>query len=487
MTFALRATLVAVLTAGACSTAPSGPGDAASPPIDAGFAGDADARAPSDGALVDADPSDAGFGQPDSGAEPPDTGAEPPDAAAADAAQVDAQPAPDATMPIRHVIVVVKENHTFDNYFGSFPGAAGTSTCARSDGTTFPCPHAPDMTPRDLNHQHDAALTDWAEGRMNGWDRVAGSSENGDDLAYAQYGRADIPNYWAYAETFTLGDHFFTQMLGSSFPGHLAVLAGQAAWATGNPTITGFPYWGCDQPSRARVSIEDQVSCMPQEVFPCFDIPSVPDVLPAGVTWKFYGTNFVVTSEIWSMFNAIRSIRNGPGWNNVVNAREFERDIDNGTLPAVSWLVDQDLADEHPRIGGVCNGENWTVEKLNKLMMSPYWQDSAILFTMDDFGGWYDHIAPPRQYGCNLAQPYGLGFRVPLIVISPYARPHFIFQEVAEQASIPRFIERVFGSTVTLSSLDPAAQDGQANDLFGAFDFQQAPLPPLVLPIRNCP
>jgi phospholipase C len=120
-------------------------------------------------------------------------------------------------------------------------------------------------------------------------------------------------------------------------------------------------------------------------------------------------------------------------------------------------------------------------------MNSPYWADTAILFTMDDFGGWYDHVTPPRQYGCDPTHPYGLGFRLPLIVMSPYARPGFVFHETSEQASIVRFIEKVFGTTQTLSQLDPAAQDGQANDLFGAFDFTQQPLPPLTLQQRTCP
>jgi len=118
-------------------------------------------------------------------------------------------------------------------------------------------------------------------------------------------------------------------------------------------------------------------------------------------------------------------------------------------------------------------------------MNSPYWQDTAILFTMDDFGGWYDHVKPPRQYGIDPAHPYGLGFRLPLLIMSPYAKPGFVFHEVAEQASIPRFIERVFGAPA-LSTLDPAAQDGQANDLLGAFDFAQQPLPPLPLQTRTC-
>jgi len=392
-------------------------------------------------------------------------------------------------IPITHVIVVVKENHTFDNYFGSFPGAEGTTSCALSDGGTVTPPHAPDSTPRDLCHEHTCALTDWNDGGMNAWDLTAGSSTNGDNLAYAQYQESDIPSYWAYARTFTLADHFFANVLGPSFPGHMMVLAAQAHWATDNPpTDVSWPYWGCDEPDGSTVPTLASGTCTESDVFPCFDIPSVPDVLPSGVTWKFYGTNFYVLPEIWSMFDGIRSIREGAAWStNIVDTSVFDTDVKAGTLPAVSWLVDQDLNDEHPAVGGVCVGENWTVDRLNLIMNSPLWASTAILFTMDDFGGWYDHVPPPRQYGCNPQQPYGLGFRLPLIVISPYAKPGFIFKEQAEQASIPRFIERVFGATQTLTDLDPAAQDKQANDLFDAFDFTQTPLPPLVLTDQTCP
>jgi phospholipase C len=137
----------------------------------------------------------------------------------------------------------------------------------------------------------------------------------------------------------------------------------------------------------------------------------------------------------------------------------------------------------------VCVGEDWTVHRINMIMKSPYWNETAILFTMDDFGGWYDHVAPPRLYGCDPKKPYGLGFRVPLIVISPYAKPSYVFHTQSDQSSIPRFIGRVFGSTKTLHDLDPAAQDDKADDLLGAFDFTQKPLPPLVLTERGsaCP
>ncbi len=410
------------------------------------------------------------------------------DSSAPDAAIDASADAPsNVPIPIKHVIVIVKENHTFDNYFGSFPGAEGTTTANTSRGV-IPVGEAPDKTPRDFCHEHPCALTDWDSGKMDGWDAVSGSNVNGDNLAYAQYLEKDIPNYWQYARNFTLADHFFANVLGPSFPGHTFVLAAQAGWAYGNPnTQLYWPYWGCDQASSTLVPTENEQTCAESDVFPCFKIPSVPDVLPAGVDWKFYGSNFYLLPEVWSMFDAIDPIRHGAGWSKVVVDSQFQSDIQNKTLPPVVFLVNQDLADEHPNIGGVCTGENWTVDHINMVMQSEYWKDTAILFTMDDFGGWYDHVAPPRQYGCNTSQPYGLGFRLPLIVISPYAKKGFVFKDTSEQASIPRFIERVFGSTKTLHDLDPAAQDANANDLLGAFDFSQTPLPPLVLQDRTCP
>ncbi|MFT3768375.1 MAG: alkaline phosphatase family protein [Minicystis sp.] len=388
--------------------------------------------------------------------------------------------------PIRHVVIIVKENHTFDNYFGSFPGAEGVTSIQLAGGPITP-PKAPDNPVRDICHSHDCALTEWNQGKMDGWESVSTSNKNGDHLAWAQYDESSIPNYWAYAKAFTLGDHFFANVLGPSFPGHMVTIAAQAGWALRNPTISqSHPAsWGCNQDPGDRVTILDNGSCTQKEVYPCFDIPSVPDILPMGTTWKFYGTTYPDLG-ILSNFAAVKSIAKGPGFANVVTVDQFEKDIADHALPTVTWLVDQDAANEYPFGASVCVGENWTVHYVNLLMQSEFWKDTAILFTMDDWGGWYDHVPPPRQYGCDAQHPYGLGMRLPLIVISPYARPGFVFKEVSEQASLARFVEAVVGGK-TLSSIDPAAQDGQANDLLGAFDFDQTPLPPLVLQERTCP
>jgi phospholipase C len=404
-----------------------------------------------------------------------------------DAGDDAAGPPVDTATPIKHVVVIVKENHTFDNYFGAFPGAEGSTTCLTTSGM-ITAPQAPNSTPRDMCHEHSCALQDWDNGKMDGWLAVSGASSNNDNLFCGQYNQAGIPNYWAYAQHYALGDHFFSNMLGPSFPGHAFVLAAQAGWADGNPgyTITN-PYWGCDESSSYTVPALSGGGCTENQVAPCFDIPSVPDLLPTGVDWRFYGSNFYVFPEIWSMFDAIKPIRMGSGWGNVVNASTFDSDVAAGKLPAVTWLVDQDLNDEHPNIGGVCQGENWTVGHINALMQSKFWKDTVVFFTMDDFGGWYDHVPPPRQYGCDPQHPYGLGFRLPFIAISPYVKQG-VYHEVAEQASIVKFILETFKAPKFLADMDPAAQDKQANDLMDMFDWNQTPLQPLVLQPRNpCP
>ena len=384
------------------------------------------------------------------------------------------------------MVVIVKENHTFDNYFGSFPGALGTVNVSplRRKG----CGHAAsgpglDST-RSLLYEHPCALQDWADGGMNGWDLTSGSSQNGDNLAYAQYGESGIPNYWAYAKAFTLGDHFFANVLGPSFPGHMFVLAAQAHWSTDNPPTSNVaaPFWGCDQPDAATVPTLANGTCTEADVFPCFDIPSVPDILPSGINWKFYGSNFYVLPEIWSMFDGIRPIRFGPTWaTNVVNVREFDSDVSAGTLPAVTWLVDQDLADEHPGVGGVCTGENWTVDRINGLMKSPLrastgqilflrWTTSAVGTTT------CRRRASTGATHSTHTAAWVSGFPLIVYLALRQAGVHLLRVWPSRRA----FRGSLSGSsaaTKTLTDLDPAAQDKNANDLFDAFDFTQTPLP----------
>ena len=223
-------------------------------------------------------------------------------------------------------------------------------------------------------------------------------------------------------------------MLGPSFPGHMFVLAAQTGWAIGNPdsnSVVPLVNWGCDDPAGSTQQVLDKGSCTVKTVSPCFDFPTVVDNLPPAVTWKFYGSTLPpLVGEVWSMLDGVQHIRMTDAWkNNVVDASTFDADVDAGTLPSIVFLVDQDLNSEHPPFN-ICSGENWTVGHLNHVMQSPLWHKTAILMTWDDFGGWYDHVAPPVQYGCDDTTPYGLGFRLPLIIVSPYAKPGSVYSRV---------------------------------------------------------
>ena len=370
-------------------------------------------------------------------------------AAASDAAPIDksdAENPPDASVqpikyPIDHIVVMVKENHTFDNYFGSFPGAEGTQIGKNSKGPV-PVTRPPQLLFSDLCHSHECALADWNGGKMDHWD-LGDPKHAADNLAFAQYTEADIPNYWQYARSFVLCDHFFSSMMGPSFPGHSFVLSAQAGWATGNPTQS-LP-WGCDDKPGTTVPILDNGTCAAKDVYPCFDFPTVPDLLPKSLTWKFYGsTEPPLIGTVWSMFAAVKHLHGAADYkDHVVDLSKFDADLASDNFPNVVYLIDQDAYSEHPPLG-ICAGENWSVRNINKLMQSKYWGRMAILLTYDDFGGWYDHVPPPK------------------------------------------FIETIF-HLPSLHSLDPAAQDGpDTNDLTEAFDFTQKPNPPLVLQPRDC-
>ncbi len=157
----------------------------------------------------------------------------------------------------------------------------------------------------------------------------------------------------------------------------------------------------------------------------------------------------------------------------VVATEQFIQDAQNGQLPAVSWVVTKSGLSEHPP-ASVCLGENWTVEQLNALMQGPEWNSTVVFLTWDDFGGFYDHVAPP------VVDNFGFGPRVPLLIISPWVKPGLITHTTLEFSSVLKFIEQRF-------DLDPLTQrDQNANDLTGVFDFHQDPLPPLILDTRQC-
>jgi phospholipase C len=377
------------------------------------------------------------------------------------------------TDKIKHIVFIVKENRTFDNYFGTFTGANGATSGKLSTGEVIRLKHAPDETPHDIDHRYQAAVEAIDGGAMDKFDLIPGGNVNGDYLSYTQYVENDIPNYFSYARTFVLADEFFSSLKGPSFPNHLYTVGAQSGGAINNPEHAGG-HWGCDSPQSAQVQVMDPDGDL-GSVYPCFDFDTLADRLERrGLTWKYYAAGEGQSGYIWSALNAIRHIRQTALWTrHVVPTEQFVRDAQNGGLPAVSWVVTNAEFSEHPP-ASVCLGEKWTVEQLNALMQGPEWDSTVVFLTWDDFGGFYDHVAPP------VVDNFGFGPRVPLLIISPWAKPAHLTHTQLEFSSLLKFVEGRF-------DLAPLTQrDKDANDLIDSFDFDHGPLEPLILNPRQC-
>jgi phospholipase C len=383
---------------------------------------------------------------------------------------------------IQHIVFIIKENRTFDTYFGTFPGADGATSGIISSGQRIPLRHAPDRMPRDIGHDWEDARRAIDDGRMDRFDLVREGNVGNDFLSMSQFIDADIPNYWNYAEHFALADHMFSSLAGPSFPNHLYTVASQAGGAISN---VDAPEWGCDSNERARVTVIGPAGGVTRE-FPCFDLPTVADSLEAArVSWRYYAPVQGERGYIWSALDAIRHIRQGPLWQDrVLSFSRFVQDATAGALPAVSWLIPDFDVSEHPTVNAfagttltvsACTGENWTVQQINAIMQGPAWPTTAIVLTWDDFGGFYDHVPPPT------VDEFGLGPRVPLIVISPYVKEGTISHTVYEFSSVLQLIEMRY----KLKAL--SRRDVEANSLLDMFDFDQPPAAPLILPLRRCP
>jgi phospholipase C len=264
----------------------------------------------------------------------------------------------------------------------------------------------------------------------------------------------------------------FSSLTGPSFPNHLYTVGAQSGGAINNPSTPSV--WGCDADDTSTVQTLTSQGAIAKQ-FPCFDFATLVDRLEhAGVSWKYYAPGKGQPGYIWSALDAIRHIRLTDLWTqHVVSDTQFAGDAASGKLPAVSWLV-TGAASEHPP-DSTCFGENWTVDQLNAVMRGPDWDTTAIFVTWDDFGGFYDHVPPPT------ADQFGFGPRVPLLIVSPYARPGYVSHTPYEFSSLLHFAEVRF-------NLAPLTdRDRVANDLQDSFDFQQRALPPLLLDTRTCP
>jgi phospholipase C len=389
---------------------------------------------------------------------------------------------PTATVPpgmgkISHIVFLIKENRTFDTYFGTFPGANGVTTGKISTGQVIPLGHTPDRTPHDMGHSWPAALTAMDNGQMDQFDLIPNGTVNGDYQTYTQFTEQDIPNYFAYARQFVLSDNTFSSLKGASFANHLYMIAGTSGGAIGLPTVIHRPgAWGCDGQPGTTVSVMAEDGVISNE-FPCFDFPTLGDSLNNNFnrTWKSYSPSLGESGYQWEAYDAVNHVRNSALWkDHVVSWKQFVIDAAAGKLPAVSWVITDGNTSEHPP-ASTCAGENETVSQLNALMQGPDWASTAVFLTWDDFGGFYDHVPPPG------VDQYGYGPRVPMIIISPYAKPGYISHTLYTFESVAKFIEERFAMPPLTN------RDANANDMLDSFNFFQKPNPPLILQTRACP
>jgi phospholipase C len=428
--------------------------------------------------------------------------------------------------PIKHIVFLVKENRTFDNYFGKYPGADGVTTGkGLVGGKTVDIPLTPamDVQPHDITHAFVSGILSIDGGKMDGFNTILdGTDKSGYDVMSrncsispkahpGQPGTGCIPNYYKYADRFVLADHFFSSMYGPTTPEHLYTIAAQDYGIVDNPqhihTAKGVPAM-CDDPSETAPAFdvpsltpaqvkqikfwEDHVQGnYPSYVFKiaafwhqqrlCFDMKLVTDELDqANVSWRYYTD----PDTIYNAMQAIHHVWDGKDRKNIAAPEQFITDLKAGNLPAVSWINPPASYQEHPGGGvSVCAGENWTVQHINAIMHSKYWSSTVVIVVWDDFGGFYDHVPPPHY------DVLGLGPRVPALIISPWTRrgdgPNggYVDHTTYEFSSVLAFIEDTF-------HLKPLTErDRMANPLSGALDFKSKPDDsPLILPYRpDCP
>ena len=387
---------------------------------------------------------------------------------------------------LKHVVFLIKENRTFDSYFGRLPGADGATTGRTCDGSVVPLRQARDRE-AGAAHSFTAGIRVINGGKMNCFDKLWDGSHL---QSYVQYRQWQLPNYWRYAERFTLADHFFSSIYGPTMVEHLWAVAGQSDRFIGPVDPYAVPIQYCDDPNEvarsfkrltptgvARVlQLEDRARFHALSSYwtrrrACTDVPVLPDRLQANhISWRYYSGG-----GAWAQpLRLVRHVRYGPMWSHVVPESRFPSDLAAGNMPAVSWVVPSIPDSEHPPYS-VCEGENWTVRLLNTIMRSPAWASTVVVLVWDDFGGFYDHVPPPHD------DIYGLGPRVPALVISPWARRSYVDHTTYEFSSVLRLIERLHG-------LRPLGnRDANASDMLGAFDFGHASRPAMILSPRPCP
>ena len=354
---------------------------------------------------------------------------------------------PPTTTPVKHLFVIVNENHAFENYFGTLAGVAGYPpngsfpVAFNSTVTVHPFPLTGYSTP-DLPHDAASDLVDYNGGLNNLFVAQANASGFADpDDAVGYYTAQQIPDYFAYARNYTVGDHFFTGVLGPTAPNRVFDLSAYVG------------SWDADTTPPA--SVTDQPTVLGQ-------------LTDAEIPWEY---DYVGPPVVLAP-NEFPALSTDPcSSSRVTVVEDLPGQLSGPTPPSVVYVdpSNSDTLSEHPP-ENVSVGEEWTVSVVNTILESPVGSSSAILIFFDENGGFWDPVPPPMT-------STGLdGFRVPFIVISPWTPAGTVCHDPVDSASVLNFIDANWG----LPFLNPRV--ASAGDLSCFFDFSQVPRPPIVLP-----
>jgi phospholipase C len=382
----------------------------------------------------------------------------------------DVTPTIDTATPIKRVIYLILENRSFNNIFGTFPGVLGTKIGV-SKGKEVPLAGCPDWLPGDLPHDRLAFLTCLNDGKMDGF----GTGPYGPHYAYTQMHESQVPNYWHWAREYALSDHFFASEGGPSYPNHFFTIAGTSGGVIDNPEnietrVAGdkkFKSWGCDAIGNdVFVFVKDDQGNLTKHDT-CFTFPTVGEQLShTGVDWACYSAVPGQEGYFWNAYNGVSQVFHSDQWHtNMHPVDSLIDDIKANKLPAVTWVTPRFELSDHPPCS-TSFSHNWTTDIVNAVMTSDMWPHTAIFITWDEWGGFYDPVIPPA------VDDLGLGIRVPLLTISPYAKRGVIDDVVGEFSTPLRFISDNWGLPYLTDRI------AKTNDMMHLFDFSAPPRPP---------
>jgi phospholipase C len=362
--------------------------------------------------------------------------------------------------PIQHVIIIIQENQSFDHLFHGFAGADYANSGLTHTGQRVTL--APVDLGQNLGLSHTAAafLAAYDNGKMDGFD-LNPANRQPTLTPYTYIPQKQVQPYFDMAAQYVLADHFHTSHIDASFAAHQYLIAAQAGRSVNLPTA----YWGCSSdPNDVITTLNDDRTIGPPEA-PCFDYPTVGDLLDAkGLTWRYYAPHYDSAGGLWLGYLAVNHIINGPDKKYLIEPEtRVLTDIPAGKLANVTWIVPSFRNSDHDG-SNARGGPSWVTAIVNAVGQSKFWDSSAIFVTWDEWGGTYDHV-PPAQLDYD-----GLGFRVPLLCISPYAKRGAVLHKAYEAAGIVKFVEGTFGLT-TLAAADARAADVGR----GCLDFTQSP------------